>query len=59
MYLSDRDLKYAIETGQLIVDPTPEEYGATSIDLHLDKIEEAKVWNVERFKEVQLHVQVF
>jgi len=53
MYLSDRDLKYAIETGQLIVDPTPEEYGATSIDLHLDKIEEAKVWNVERFKDRQ------
>lgn len=30
-----------------------EKYDTTSIDLHLDKIEEAKVWNVERFKDRQ------
>ena len=35
MYLSDRDLKFAVETVQLIVDPKPEEYDTTSIDLHL------------------------
>lgn len=50
MYLSDRDLKFAVETGQLIVDPAPEEFDTTSIDLHLDKVNEAKIWNVEAFK---------
>ena len=29
MYLSDRDLKFAVETDQLIVDPAPEEYDTT------------------------------
>jgi dCTP deaminase len=53
MYLSDRDLEFAVKTGQLIVDPTPTEYDTTSIDLHLDKIEEAKVWNVPAFHEQQ------
>lgn len=43
----------AVENGQLIVKPKPEKYDTTSIDLHLDKIEEAKVWNVERFKDRQ------
>jgi hypothetical protein len=49
MYLSDRDLRFAVEPGQLIVDPKPEEYDTTSIDLHLDGITEAKVWNVKAF----------
>jgi dCTP deaminase len=53
MYLSDRDLKFAVETGQLIVDPPPKEFDTTSIDLHLDKVEQAKVWNVEAFKNKQ------
>ncbi|WP_017325701.1 hypothetical protein [Synechococcus sp. PCC 7336] len=53
MYLSDRDLKFAVETGQLIVDPKPEEYDTTSIDLHLDDVSEAKVWNVDAFKQKQ------
>jgi dCTP deaminase len=53
MYLSDRDLKFAVETGQLIVLPPPTEYDTTSIDLHLDKVDEAKVWNVEAFKRKQ------
>ncbi len=53
MYLSDRDLKFAVETGQLIVDPAPEEFDTTSIDLHLDKVNEAKIWNVEAFKRKQ------
>jgi dCTP deaminase len=50
MYLSDRDLKFAVETGQLIVDPPPTEYDTTSIDLHLDRVEEAKFWDVDAFK---------
>jgi hypothetical protein len=36
MYLSDRDLEFAVRTGQLIVNPPPAEYDTTSIDLHLD-----------------------
>jgi deoxycytidine triphosphate deaminase len=38
MYLSDRDLKFAVETGQLIVDPAPIEFDTTSIDLHLGRV---------------------
>lgn len=53
MYLSDRDLRFAVETGQLIVSPPPHEYDTTSIDLHLDKVEEAKVWDVDAFKAKQ------
>jgi hypothetical protein len=53
MYLSDRDLEFAVRTGQLIVDPPPEEFDTTSIDLHLDRIEEAKVWNHEAFSRQQ------
>lgn len=46
MYLSNRDLRWAIECGRLIVEPPPTKIDPTSIDLHLDKIEEAKVWDV-------------
>jgi dCTP deaminase len=53
MYLSDRDLKFAVETRQLIVNPPPSEYDTTSIDLHLDTVEEAKIWDVEAFKTKQ------
>jgi deoxycytidine triphosphate deaminase len=49
MFLSDREMAYAISTGRLIVDP-PTEIGPTSIDLHLDKVEEAKVWNTDALK---------
>jgi len=51
MYLSDRDLRWALEKGQLIVDPPPEKIGLDSIDLHLDRVEEAKVWDVEKLKQ--------
>jgi dCTP deaminase len=54
MYLSDRDLKFAVETGQLIISPPPKEYDTTSVDLHLDNVNEAKIWNVEAFKQKQL-----
>lgn len=51
MFLSDRDIKYAIESKKLIVVPPPEHYGCeydeNSIGLHLDAIEFAKVWNTE------------
>jgi dCTP deaminase len=53
MYLSDRDLKFAVETGQLIIKPIPEEFDTTSIDLHLDNVKQAKVWNVDAFKRKQ------
>jgi hypothetical protein len=53
MYLSDRDLEFAVKTGQLIVDPAPTEFDTTSIDLHLDNVHEAKIWNVEEFKRKQ------
>lgn len=49
MYLSDRDLRWAIECGNLIVDPPPKKIDPTSIDLHLDSVEQAKVWDVDAF----------
>ncbi len=48
MFLSDRDLRWAIETGRLIVEPKPESYDSTSLDLHLDAIDQAKVWDLEK-----------
>lgn len=49
MYLSDRDLLWAIECGKLICDPFPDRIDTTSIDLHLDTIESAKVWDIDKF----------
>ena len=54
MYLSDRDLKFAVEARQLIVSPPPSEYDTTSIDLHLDNVEEAKTWDVKLFQARQV-----
>jgi len=52
VYLSNRDIKYAIDCHKLIVDPRPEEleagYDETSIDLHLGPVDSARIWNVER-----------
>src|SRR5436305_5537505 len=45
MYLSDREMTAAIKDGKLILDP-PTEVGPTSIDLHLDVIDQAKIWDV-------------
>lgn len=53
MYLSDRDLKWAIEQGNLIVDPRPTKIDPTSIDLHLDSPDQAKVWDVAAFNRDQ------
>jgi dCTP deaminase len=49
MYLSDRDLAWAIKNGTLVFEPRPEIIDPTSIDLHLDSIKEAKIWNIEKF----------
>lgn len=55
MYLSNRDIKWAIEKGRLICVERPEDfrsgYDETSIDLHLDNVNEAFVWDIDKFKE--------
>jgi dCTP deaminase len=51
VYLSDRDLEYVVDRGDLIVTPRPREFGPSGIDLHLDTIEEAKVWSVSLHEE--------
>jgi dCTP deaminase len=50
MYLSDRDLAWAIQCGRLIIKPEPKKIDATSIDLHLDSVEKARVWDMARFE---------
>lgn len=51
VYLSDIDLKAAVECGDLIVHPLPEkEIGPTSIDLHLDLVKEANIWDYETLR---------
>src|SRR5688572_3506612 len=46
MYLSDRDIAWAIQNGDLILPPDAT-IDPTSVDLHLDSISEAKIWNME------------
>jgi dCTP deaminase len=53
MHLSDRDLEYAFDRGDLIIDPRPKEFGPSGVVLHLDTIEEARVWDVERYEALQ------
>ena len=55
MYLSDLDLKEAIKSGQLIFDPPPEpdHIDPTSIDLLLDEVTEAKIWDMEKYSKDQ------
>ena len=50
MYLTDRDLEHAVKLKHLIVDPPPDQYDTTSIDLHLDKIETARVWDAAAYE---------
>jgi hypothetical protein len=50
MYLSDRDILWAIEKGLLIIEP-PSDPDPTSLDLHLDKVEQAKIWDVGKMVE--------
>jgi len=58
MFLSDRDIIWAIQTRKLLVEPPPEKFDTSSFDLHLDNISEAKVWNIEKFKKDQGFVGV-
>jgi dCTP deaminase len=53
MYLSDRDLRLALDGHQLIIDPLPAEIDTTSIDRHLDRIEAARIWDVAAFARQQ------
>lgn len=55
MYLSNRDIRWAILNKLLIVNPAPDEekdgYDETSIDLHLDTIDKgARVWDIEKYR---------
>jgi deoxycytidine triphosphate deaminase len=50
MYLSDRDIRWAVEKGTLIIRPTSK-VDPTSIDLHLDRVDEAQVWDTARYIE--------
>lgn len=50
MYLSDREMEYAIKCGRLIVDP-PTKIGPTSIDLHLDTVDQARIWDIQKYRE--------
>ena len=53
MYLSDREILKALNTKQLIIEPRPnrKDIGATSVDLHLDSVDKARVWNMDAFRE--------
>jgi deoxycytidine triphosphate deaminase len=55
MFYSNRDIKWAIECGKLIVNPPPEHFEAgydeTSVDLHLDTLEHARVWDIRSYRE--------
>jgi deoxycytidine triphosphate deaminase len=54
LYLSDRDLAWAIAKGDLLVKDKPSspppKIDPTSIDLHLDAVEQAKIWDVSKFE---------
>lgn len=49
MYLSDRDIRWAIERNALII-PDGSKIDPTSIDLKLDSVEKAQVWDVDAFQ---------
>jgi dCTP deaminase len=49
MFLSDVDLDKAIKDGDLIFEPSPDKIDPTSIDLHLDKVDEAKIWDIDGY----------
>jgi dCTP deaminase len=57
MYLSNRDIRWAIDCGKLVVRPRPEEfregYDETSIDLHLGQVNEARIWDIEKLERAQ------
>lgn len=53
MYLSDRDIKWAITRKLLMIESRDDhepKIDPTSIDLRLDRVEEAKVWDIAKLK---------
>ncbi len=50
MYLSDRDILWAVEKGTLVIRPQSK-VDPTSIDLHLDRVEEAQIWDTDKIIE--------
>ncbi len=51
MYLSDKDIRAALDAKQLIIDPDPVNIDATSVDLHLDNVGTAKIWNIDKYSQ--------
>ena len=49
MYLSDNDLRKAIKAKRLIVNPVGT-IGANAIDVHLDSVDQARIWDTEQLK---------
>ncbi|MGD0540298.1 MAG: hypothetical protein ABSB33_02160 [Tepidisphaeraceae bacterium] len=54
MYLSDNELLKAIRAGDLIVNPQPKKIESSSIDLHLDTVEQARVWDIDKYNAEQV-----
>jgi dCTP deaminase len=56
VYLSNRDIKWAIDCGKLTVDPRPEShtpakgYDETGVDLHLGPLSTAQVWDLDKLR---------
>lgn len=54
MYLSDRDIQWAIDRGLLLVQAPPGDdppkVDPSSIDLRLDNADEAKIWDIDAYK---------
>lgn len=53
MYLSKKEIVKALDLGELIVEPRPADHriDATSVDLELDVIDQALVWDLSAFSE--------
>jgi len=63
VFLTNRDIRWGIQCGKLIVDPPPEHFNAgydeTSIDLRLGPIKTgARVWDIEAYRSSHGHVEI-
>lgn len=55
MYLSDRDIEQAVADGELLL-PADAKIDPSSVDLPLDSVDTARVWNVQQFRrDQQIH----
>jgi hypothetical protein len=54
VYLTDGCIQKAIERGALIFSPEPDSVDPSSVDLHLDGVSEAKIWDIDKFREHEL-----